>query len=117
MLRRRFLLFFSCFAILLPAVHWRRRRSRRASHQFDTANSDQLQEVPGIGPATADKILKMRNRTERSKALTICAAIKGIGPNGLKKCADIDSCKTFHETDSKTSAKILCCETLTIASL
>jgi competence ComEA-like helix-hairpin-helix protein len=52
---------------------------------LNTANSEQLQEVPGIGPATADKILKMRKSYGAFKSVDDLRAIKGIGPKRLEK--------------------------------
>src|SRR5262245_24642650 len=52
---------------------------------LSTATSTQLQEVPGIGPATADKILKMRKSYGPFKSVDDLRAIKGIGPKRLEK--------------------------------
>ena len=52
---------------------------------LNTANSEQLQEVPGIGPATADKILNMRKSYGSFKSVDDLRAIKGIGPKRLEK--------------------------------
>ena len=51
----------------------------------NTANSEQLQLVPGIGPTTADKILKMRKSYGPFKSVDDLRAIKGIGPKRLEK--------------------------------
>ena len=54
---------------------------------LNTAAALELQQVPGIGPSTTDKILKCANRTVSSRALTICARSKESGRSASKKCA------------------------------
>jgi competence ComEA-like helix-hairpin-helix protein len=51
----------------------------------NTATSEQLQEVPGIGPATANKILQARKSYGAFKSVDDLQAIKGIGPKRLDK--------------------------------
>src|SRR5882724_719371 len=107
MLRRRFLLFFSCFAILLACGSWEAKKKPPVHPiNLNTANSDQLQEVPGIGPATADKILKMRKSYGAFKSVDDLRAIKGIGPKRLEKMRKyLTVAKLSTKPDSKTSAK------------
>jgi competence ComEA-like helix-hairpin-helix protein len=45
----------------------------------------QLQEVPGIGPATADKILAMRKSYGAFKTVDDLLSVRGIGPKRLEK--------------------------------
>ena len=52
---------------------------------INTADSTQLQLVPGIGPSTADKILKMRKSYGTFKSVNDLTAIRGIGPKRLEK--------------------------------
>jgi competence protein ComEA len=52
---------------------------------LNTANSEELQEVPGIGPATADKILQARKSYGAFKSVDDLQAIKGIGAKRLDK--------------------------------
>src|SRR5882724_170906 len=52
---------------------------------INAANFEQLQEVPGIGPATADKILQMRKSYGPFKSVDDLLAIRGIGPKRLEK--------------------------------
>ena len=52
---------------------------------INTANSEQLQEVPGIGPATAEKILQMRKSYGAFKSVDDLLSIKGIGKKRLDK--------------------------------
>ena len=52
---------------------------------LNTATSEQLQEVPGIGPVTAEKILKMRRLHGPFKSVNELRAIRGIGPKRLAK--------------------------------
>jgi competence ComEA-like helix-hairpin-helix protein len=52
---------------------------------LNTATSEQLQLVPGIGPATADKILKVPKSYGPFKSVDDLLAIRGLGPTRLEK--------------------------------
>lgn len=52
---------------------------------INTANSDELQQVPGIGPATAEKILQMRKSYGAFKSVDDLLSIRGIGKKRLEK--------------------------------
>jgi len=52
---------------------------------INSANSEELQQVPGIGPATAEKILQMRKSYGAFKSVDDLLAIRGIGPKRLEK--------------------------------
>jgi competence ComEA-like helix-hairpin-helix protein len=52
---------------------------------INTANASELEEVPGIGPATAKKILDTRKAYGAFKSVNDLLAIKGIGPKRLEK--------------------------------
>jgi competence ComEA-like helix-hairpin-helix protein len=52
---------------------------------INTADSTQLQLVPGIGPSTAEKILQMRKSYGAFKSVNDLMAIRGLGPKRLEK--------------------------------
>ena len=52
---------------------------------LNTATAAELQQVPGIGPATAEKILQARKSYGRFKSVNDLQAIRGIGPKKLDK--------------------------------
>jgi len=52
---------------------------------LNTATAAELQLVPGIGPATADKILQARKSYGSFKSVDDLQAIKGLGPKKLEK--------------------------------
>jgi len=52
---------------------------------INTATAEELQHVPGIGPATAAKILQMRKSYGAFKSVDDLLAIRGIGKKRLEK--------------------------------
>jgi len=52
---------------------------------LNTATTPVLQQVPGIGPSTADKILKMHKSYGQFKSVDDLRAIKGIGPKRMEE--------------------------------
>jgi len=52
---------------------------------LNAATAAELQQVPGIGPATADKILQMRKSYGAFKSVDDLLAIRGIGRKRLDK--------------------------------
>src|SRR5258706_8773455 len=52
---------------------------------INTATSEELQLVPGIGPSTAGKILQMRKSYGAFKNVDDLLAIRGLGPKRLEK--------------------------------
>jgi comEA protein len=52
---------------------------------INTATSEELQQVPGIGPVTAEKILTMRKSYGAFKSVDDLLAVKGLGKKRLEK--------------------------------
>lgn len=55
---------------------------------INTATITQLQSIKGVGPKTADKIIKYREQHGQFKKLEELCKIQGIGEKSLKKMAD-----------------------------
>jgi len=52
---------------------------------INTADSDLLQTLPGIGPKTAERIIEYRETTGRFKSAEDVQNVKGIGPKRYEK--------------------------------
>ena len=88
--RRAFevLAFARCFSLLLALAAVPLSATKKPpAHPIDinSASAVQLQEVPGIGPATADKILQMRKSYGSFKSVDDLLSVRGIGPKRLEK--------------------------------
>src|SRR5271167_893844 len=79
----------ACFLLLaayaMPIGLLAKKKPPAAPVNLNTATSEELQLVPGIGPATADKILQMRKSYGAFKSVDDLLAIRGIGPKRLEK--------------------------------
>src|SRR5208283_3871120 len=76
----------SCLLILCcAATVLAKRKPPTHPINLNTASSGELQQVPGIGPSTADKILEMRKSYGSFKSVDDLLAIRGIGAKKLEK--------------------------------
>ena len=84
-LRAVIVLLLSCAFVLVPAASPATKKPPAHPIDINSASSVQLQEVPGIGPATADKILLMRKSYGAFKSVDDLLSVRGIGPKRLEK--------------------------------
>ncbi len=70
---------------LLAATGFAKKKPPLKPVNINTANSEALQQVPGIGPATAQKILQMRKSYGAFKSVDDLLAIRGLGQKRLDK--------------------------------
>jgi comEA protein len=82
--RRFFLLVLFCCFIFAAGSEATKKPPLKPIN-INTATSDELQQVPGIGPVTADKILQMRKSYGAFKSVDDLLAIRGIGKKRLEK--------------------------------
>jgi competence ComEA-like helix-hairpin-helix protein len=75
--------FLLCLVSAFPAFAKKKPPAKPVN--INTANSVELQQVPGIGPATAEKILQMRKSYGAFKSVDDLLAIRGLGPKRLEK--------------------------------
>jgi competence protein ComEA len=76
-----FLAIYFAFAVVSAAT----KKPPPKPININTANSEELQQVPGIGPATAEKILQMRKSYGAFKSVDDLLSIRGIGKKRLDK--------------------------------
>lgn len=76
----------ACLILLLatPAVH---ARKNPPSHPIDlnAANEKELEELPGVGPTTAQAIINFREKSGRFKRVEDLLTIRGISEAKLQK--------------------------------
>jgi competence protein ComEA len=77
--------FFFTFLLFIGASAATTKKPPLRPVNINTATSEELQQVPGIGPATAEKILQMRKSYGAFKSVDDLLAIRGIGKKRLDK--------------------------------
>ena len=79
--------FFCILALLISLAPAALAKKKPPAHpiNINTAGTTELQQVPGIGPSTAQKILDTRKSYGAFKSVDDLLAIKGIGPKKLDK--------------------------------
>jgi comEA protein len=82
---RRFLLTLAVCLVFAAAAIPTTKKPPLKPININTATSEELQQVPGIGPATAEKILLMRKSYGAFKSVDDLLAIRGIGKKRLEK--------------------------------
>jgi competence protein ComEA len=80
----RIALLFFALCLIAPGL-LAKKKPPEAPVNLNTATSEELQLVPGIGPVTAEKILQMRKSYGAFKSVDDLTAIRGIGPKRLEK--------------------------------
>jgi comEA protein len=84
-LKIRFFLFLLTLCFVFAAMAGAAKKPPLKPININTANSEELQQVPGIGPVTADKILQMRKSYGAFKSVDDLLSIKGLGKKRLEK--------------------------------
>jgi competence ComEA-like helix-hairpin-helix protein len=85
----------TCFLFLTILVLWvtqgfcAKKKPPLHPVNLNTASAEELQLVPGIGPATADKIIQARKNYGRFKSLNELQAIRAIGPKKTGQNAQV----------------------------
>ena len=84
-LRGWFALFFLAICFACAVESEANKKPPLKPININTASSDELQQVPGIGPVTAEKILQMRKSYGAFKSVDDLLSIKGLGKKRLEK--------------------------------
>src|SRR6266446_2838323 len=84
-LKIRFFLFLLTLCFVFAAMAGAAKKPPLKPININTANSEELQQVPGIGPVTAEKILQMRKSYGAFKSVDDLLSIKGLGKKRLEK--------------------------------
>lgn len=70
---------------LLPAAATLQKLTNERLLNINTANAEELQTLPGIGPKTAERIVEYRKRVGRFRSVDDLLEVRGIGPVRLQR--------------------------------
>jgi comEA protein len=80
-----------CLGLALSSVSVMAQKSASAPTEkinINSATSEQLQSLPGIGPATAKSILEYRSKVGKFNKIEEIINVKGIGEKKFQKIKD-----------------------------
>jgi competence ComEA-like helix-hairpin-helix protein len=83
--RLRACLLLLCCTLLLVAAAGARKKPPAEPLDVNTATAAQLEQVPGIGPATAKAIVKFRRKSGPFERIEDLLAIRGISARKLEQ--------------------------------
>lgn len=72
---------------------------------LNAATLDQLENLPGIGPILANRIIEERDRQQGFETLEELLAVPGIGPKRLARIRPLVSCSPLNEKTNATVDK------------
>src|SRR6202047_1994274 len=81
----KFLLLFFAACFIFPTLSVATKKPQLKPININSASAEELQQVPGIGPVTADKILQMRKSYGAFKSVDDLLVVKGLGKKRLEK--------------------------------
>lgn len=73
------------FALTLPLAAAPKKKPPAHPFDLNTATLSQLEELPGVGPVTAEKILAFRQKSGPFKSVTDLLAVPRISKNRFAK--------------------------------
>ncbi len=80
-----------CLGLVFSSVSVLAQKSSPAATEkinLNSATAEQLQSLPGIGPATAKSILEYRTKAGKFKTIEEIINVKGIGEKKFQKIKD-----------------------------
>ena len=72
---------------------------------LNTATLSQLNDLPGIGPVIAERILELREKSGPYKRIEDLMNIRGIGEKKFLKLKDLITVKKKQESDSNSEVQ------------
>jgi len=83
--RKPFRIFYAalCLSLFLAVTVFAQKQPPAKPVDLNTANVKQLQQLPGVGPVTAQRIIEMREKSGRFRRVEDLLAVRGISQKKL----------------------------------
>jgi competence ComEA-like helix-hairpin-helix protein len=84
--RKPFRIFYAalCLSLFLAAFVFAQKQPPAKPIDLNTANVKELQQLPGVGPVTAQRIIEMREKSGRFRRVEDLLAVRGISQKKLE---------------------------------